>query len=756
MRTHPCILLLIAAIVIASGTPAWAQTPQETAASWNQKAVEAYQAKDYAKALEYERQAMEQAPDNVLYATSMAQIYRTMERFVEGQQLLEAKLKAFTREEDRNQLRIALADMHFFFAKSLNNRYDYDQAILHYQAAFEIDRLLRRKDAAIDLNNLGLAYDNLSQYQKAIGYYEQALAIRREVKDRNDEAVTLNNLMWVWKEIRNRGLAIFYGKQSVNAYQAIRADIKGLDKDIQKGFLEANRDTYRTLADLLIQDGRLPEAQQVLGLLKQEEYFEFVRRDQNEAGPSGHADYTPREAEWDKRYREISDRVTAIGLEFSALYAKKNRKPAEEARLATLDKDRVAASHEFQKFLDALAAEFAKNTGVANRLDTLRDVEAITTTLRKLQNHSVALYTLVGEKTISLLLVTPDTQVARTYPIGAADLNTRVLAFREALQNPRLDPRPLAKELYDILVGPVEKDLAGAQAQTLMWSLDGTLRTLPDAALHDDKQYLIERFKNAPFPPASLNRLEHDVDAQWTALGLGVSRAYPGFNPLTAVPEELRGIIREQGGAGILPGTVMLDTDFTLPAMKSALGHGYKIVHIASHFAFRPGNETDSFLLLGDGSHLSLAEIKQMPSYLFEGVNLLTLSACDTATGGKDADGREVEGFGVLAQRKGADAVIASLWPVADKSTELLMRAFYQIRQFHPGMPKIEALREAQLTLLGRSETAPDAGANAPRTRRVSSSGTVSGRLPAFTPDPNAPYAHPYYWAPFILIGNWR
>lgn len=118
------------------------------------------------------------------------------------------------------------------------------------------------------------------------------------------------------------------------------------------------------------------------------------------------------------------------------------------------------------------------------------------------------------------------------------------------------------------------------------------------------------------------------------------------------------------------PGRRLLDDQLTEGTMRTALRERYQLVHIASHFSFRPGNKTDSFLLLGDGSRLTLRQIRDSTN-LFGDVDLLTLSACDTATGGCGADGREVEGFGVLAQRLGAAAVIATLWPVADASTQL-------------------------------------------------------------------------------------
>ena len=205
----------------------------------------------------------------------------------------------------------------------------------------------------------------------------------------------------------------------------------------------------------------------------------------------------------------------------------------------------------------------------------------------------------------------------------------------------------------------------------------------------------------------------------------------------------------------------MLDEAFTASAMQAALRQGYSLVHIASHFSFKPGNETDSFLLLGDGSHLTLAQIKSFPN-LFRGVDLLTLSACDTATGSSGATGKEVEGFGVLAQRQGAKAVLASLWPVADESTQLLMREFYHQREANPNWTKAEALRQAQLELLtGRGAAtksgAKGAGAKTDRAEIVAGVKPQGGvNRPPFSPDPKAPFSHPAYWAPFILIGNWK
>jgi CHAT domain-containing protein len=173
-----------------------------------------------------------------------------------------------------------------------------------------------------------------------------------------------------------------------------------------------------------------------------------------------------------------------------------------------------------------------------------------------------------------------------------------------------------------------------------------------------------------------------------------------------------------------MPGVIRLDEQFTRKAMVDGLHEGYPVVHIASHFSFNAAKEETSFLLLGDGSHLSVEEMQNSPG-IFEQVELLTLSACDTATTG--ANGKEVEGLAFVAQDLGAKAVLATLWPVADVGTEVLMREFYRLREANPRWSKAEALRQAQVALL---------------------------KMPRR--DLNAQLAHPHYWAAFILIGNWR
>ena len=148
-----------------------------------------------------------------------------------------------------------------------------------------------------------------------------------------------------------------------------------------------------------------------------------------------------------------------------------------------------------------------------------------------------------------------------------------------------------------------------------------------------------------------------------------------------------------------MPGVIRLDEQFTRQTMIDGLQEGYPVVHIASHFRFSPERLETSYLLLGDGSDLTLDELQNLPG-IFEKVELLTLSACDTATVG--ANGKEMEGLAFVAQNLGAKTVLASLWPVADEGTEVLMREFYRLKEANPQWSKAEALRQAQIALLKR------------------------------------------------------
>jgi CHAT domain-containing protein len=204
------------------------------------------------------------------------------------------------------------------------------------------------------------------------------------------------------------------------------------------------------------------------------------------------------------------------------------------------------------------------------------------------------------------------------------------------------------------------------------------------------------------------------------------------------VKNELESIIwkEDAGGSnqGIIPGIILLDEVFTEEALIDVLNKDIPIVHIASHFTLR-SNIADSYLLLGDGTHLTLERFRE-ESFRLEKVDLLTLSAPDTAIESGIWTGREMEGLAALALNKGAKSVIATLWPIADESTGIFMPHFYSMMLQEEGVTKADALRQTQIEFIGGNLRNPN-----------SNNGIGHPDFPFYT--------HPYFWAPFILMGNW-
>ena len=179
------------------------------------------------------------------------------------------------------------------------------------------------------------------------------------------------------------------------------------------------------------------------------------------------------------------------------------------------------------------------------------------------------------------------------------------------------------------------------------------------------------------------------------------------------------------------------------------------MVHIASHFVLESGSGDEPYLMLGgentgeaNGYQLTLSKMEDS-SISFHGTQLLTLSACSTAKGDVAKDGQEMDSLGMIAQQKDAEAVLATLWDVNDASTSRIMSDFYARWVKHPADGKAEALRQAQLALMQGSTAESPKPANEggfQNQQQATATGTVQ----------KADYSHPFYWAPFVLIGNFQ
>lgn len=603
---------------------------------------------------------------------------------------------------------------------------------------------------ATALNNIGFANARLGDTNAAFTDLNNALVMARSVRSRSLEAIILGNLMQVSKQANRPAVAAIYGKQCVSTYQELRREIAGLEQSTQKTYLKTVAENYRFLADLLIEMGRFAEAEEVLQMLKEEEFAEFVSRDADEIKSlNRRVKLTDKERSLVEKYTLLANRASEIGEQFKKLDDRKRLLSRREQTLS-VDEEKLyqqlavqitEANAAFRLFLEKdLVAELGT--------DNVRQIEidrSLQDKLRKWGNGTVALYTVVTENRYRVVLTTPTVQIDGKTDISAALLNKKIFAFNKAVKDPNVDPRPLGKEIYDILIKPIEKDLIASGAKTLLWSLDGTLRYLPLAALSPDgKAYMVEKYQNVILTPRTRDSLA-DSAAEWKALGMGVSEGsmvtYPDqpeqkqkVEPLPGTKDELTAIVRDENTPnekGILSGRRFLDKDFTLKNFTDSLGaetadgkRKFTVIHLASHFHLG-SSWSNSYLFMGNGKLLTLEELSGSPQINFGDVELVTLSACNTAVGGY-ANGREVESLAGAIQAKSGKAVLATLWAVSDLSTPQLMSDFYRFRKDKSGTTKAEALQRSQRKMIA-SATKTSAG-----------------------------FSHPYFWSGFVLIGNWR
>ena len=278
-------------------------------------------------------------------------------------------------------------------------------------------------------------------------------------------------------------LAIYYGKQAVNLLQQVRGDIRDMDKDLQKSFLTSKEDYYHDLAELLTAQGRLPEAQQVLDLLKQEEYQEYVRGEATDA--LSPLLLTPAEQKAEDDYQQSTAQIISTEQRWAELKKTSPRTPDQEAEYQRLSTQLNTASSGLNDYYSRLYNLFASPSANSQ----LADVKGNTAVLNQIiagMPRTVALYTSVARDRYSVIVISGiGPPIGRKYNIDQKELNHKIEAFQQALRTPSSDPRPLAQELYKILIAPIQADLDQAHAQTLVLSLDGALRYIPMAALYD-------------------------------------------------------------------------------------------------------------------------------------------------------------------------------------------------------------------------------------------------------------------------------
>lgn len=544
--------------------------------------------------------------------------------------------------------------------------------------------------------------------------------------------------------------ALFFAKVAVNKLQDARKRIADLDPGIRECFVKVHQDRYRYLADIFLGLGRFGEAEHVLAMLKDFESYNYTRGKQGEA-----FERMPLDAKQSASLAAFDNATAALTLagaardRLIALQGKGELTPEQQKELEAATTALGAAQSAFRGDLaslgDAVAGLDAKQApDLAAKANKVASIQPrLITTVRRLGKDVAALHAVVLPDRIHWLLTTANFQRSIVVPIDITALRKDVGAYRQSISDKAVFIADPASKLYRAAFEPVDKALRAAGVKQVMLSLDDALRYLPFAALHDGKDWLAARYAFSAFRSIDEVQTGPADGAGWRVAALGASQGGSGLSPLPAVPAELGGIVKD-GAKGVLPGVMKLDAAFDRAALASSMAGGYRVIHIASHFALDPASADKSFLLLGDGKTLPLSEFIKDGRFTAIDVDLLALSACQTGVPAIDQNGAEVESsLAELAQKAGASAVLASLWSVADESTAVLMQRFYAIHA-KGGVSKAEALRQAQLALM-TSQGAAGGDRGVARVAPTASTG------PAVTG-----YAHPFYWAPFMLLGNWQ
>ncbi len=293
---------------------------------------------------------------------------------------------------------------------------------------------------------------------------------------------------------------------------------------------------------------------------------------------------------------------------------------------------------------------------------------------------------------------------------------------------------PPAQLLYKWLIAPLEADLEANEIDTLMLCSGSSLRSFPFAILHDGKHFLIEKYALVRLPAFNLTDVNYEKiqPDKLRVLAIGISK-FDDRPDLPGVAAEISAIVPD-----IFPGKTMLDRESTVENFQFQHRQGkFNLIHLATHAEFKPGSSSNSYIEFADRklslNNLDRLDLSNPP------VNLLVLSACDTAVGDEQAE----FGFAGISLQAGVKSTLASLWEIDDLGTVALMTEFYQ--NLKSSLMKSQALQKAQIAAIEGKLYFPEG-------RLRNSRGKIL-LLPDLD-NRKSKLSHPFYWAGFTLIGN--
>ncbi len=376
-----------------------------------------------------------------------------------------------------------------------------------------------------------------------------------------------------------------------------------------------------------------------------------------------------------------------------------------------------------------------KKVTAANLRDNLKTIE------KQTGQRTVVIYALPQPDGLQLVLVPPEGSPITKIVLDADSqtLRRELQKFYHAINDYNSDSYlPISQQLYQWFIAPLETELNALKINTLIFSMDAGLRIIPLAALHDGKQFLIEKYSIGSVPSISLTDTSYQNLKEAKILAMGASK-FPNSTllPLPAVPIELSTILQKVG-----KGESFLNEQFTINNLQNQRSQTkFDIVHLSTHASFPLDGNQSPYIQLWD-TKIGLNELRRVQWYGLPTVELLVLSACETAVGNNNTE----MGFAGLSVQAGVKSAMASLWKVDDLGTLALMTEFYQQLHTEKISLKAEALRQAQLAML-HSKVHINSG-------ELIGTNTKVNLPKELATEKNRQLSHPYYWAGFTIIGS--
>jgi CHAT domain-containing protein/Tfp pilus assembly protein PilF len=723
----------------------------------------------YTQALQIWRQSSGlKHPDTAVGLNNLASLEKSAKRLDRAldlyQQALEINVKLFGPTQQEVAVNL------YNIADSLGKLGRAKEALPLAKRAYDINLSIRgptNQDTATDLRLVARTLASLGRIDEALNSYRMAFASMspKIYNDQNPNAYGVRELAEIAGEfakfLEGRGEessvaeAIFFYKIAVNSNQRIRSGAKGLSAQIRDSLNEQVSEPYTGLARLLVQEGRVAEAEQVLRLLKESQFTAYLTRQGVPEQGAGRSNWTVEERQLLANMDEIALVWREFGTRWDEATDKLRRGEITEGsqqwqnlivQRTQVQRRTTLNFEEMQRGLIQARVDSVINRQRAYEQARTQISEALQNVhVRELERSSVAPRTaaltfLPGDRELLIMLTTERGAVPLVAKIGRADLNVQVAAFRKAIEQ-RADVKVPAQKLYEILIAPVLLQLLKSGendiGQLLILGFE-SMRDLPFAALYDggSKQYLIEKFAlvtSTADGSGGLSDLEILPKKTLRGAVLGATKPHPAFGNrgLPAVSTEVCGIVKSgedvacaNSGEGALAGNRFLDENFSPIRLRALLSQPAifdmaqqpNFLHIATHYDGKT-------LLLGGGNTLSSITLLKEWEPKVGQYDLIVLSACSSGIGGEG-----VENLGATMRNRGAKAVMATLWEVADVGAAPLMLEFYRRLGANLSEGKSQALRQAQIAMLrGKVRGSPG----------------------------DLDLTAPYFWAPYVLMGNW-